>query len=803
MADDRMGDKEFVQSRWQNHRAVFRAGGFVPAPSGEGVKSSGGVGFAVFDRVSHPPTYFVVAVSAQGAVKALRGDLADDRAASGDFSALANRILAGDVPDPPHTLAVDEALRLLGLAGQGPGGLVELSLRRFASSLGNARLAARLPLEGLGASETKRFEAAGLAAVRARLDPAALEALASAESFHWKDYSFYAETGEKGAIRRAAAAHFPLFATFFVARFSVRMAIDAQVTEKRRNEEYLLSDEYRDKLTTPTERNGQTRTLEEWMRADGRDPQTPWQLSEKTVRQALQGGFGKREEDGQPNVPMHVFTNLRGVSWPTGGLPIERVVTALSELPPDWMPKTRLDWDAFCDLTATVGRLLPSLSGTPLRVLYEGCGGKWAELRERMIRAFADTRPPEGATEADAAILERDIDWEALKTLPASKVDAAALTAAEALEGIGDNITRTDIATWAARRVAPDVSRDALRGACQETEEMVDAFAAKVVLPLAAHEASEHTGAQEHMLAEQHHVAARQAAARLLLPGKSAVRLFEATRAYINRGAEIAGAGEDVENAQQIAKREERERRTREAAQMAAIGIDPDAPIPEDGWAPLTGIVEAPNGVWIVPLTNPLLLADEGRGWGNPQDGRRNADGSMGLGICVGTAGNYASRCQREGQHILSFRSLGGEEGAHFTRLSCLQVGPIAAGSPEIKELQHRGQRNGAVPEEAKRALEWYKAQLRCGAITINYDAVRAGIAHARAAKVDEVALACGYDWKSARRISAAMAPWAPFVSKKHRKMGPDQFARDPDVLSVVEAIEPGLGAAAARAPGL
>ena len=788
------GDAEFVQGRWQAHKGAFRTQGFVPSP--------GGTGFLAVDRTVMPPTYHLLAVSAEGGIKALRGDLPDDRTAAGDMGALGQRILQSGLPQPSVALPVDEALRLFGMAGEGPGGLVELSLRRFAASLNNARLAARLPQAGLLASEVRRFAASGLDTVRGRLDPAALQALSSAETFKWRDYSFYAETGEKGAIRRAAASHFPLFATFAVERFSVRMALDAQVAEKRRSDEYLRSDEHREKLSAPVERGGETRTLEEWMRKDGRDPYAPWQLSEKSVRQTLQAAFDRsseeRPKDSQPRIPMHVFSNLRGVSWPTSGVPIDRIVGALAELPADWMPKTRPDWDAFCDLVAVTTRDVMDTTGTPLRTLFEGCGGKWAELRERMIRAYADTRPPEGALEEDIPKLEEGIDWRALQALPRDKVAAAAITAAEALD-VG--LDRAHVAGWITRRVAPDLSRGALMGAFAEMNEMVGSFARKVVMPAAARQATELAGARQHMLAYQHHVAALQAAARILLPGKSFVRLMEMTRTYINHGTDILGAGCPAKTDAKL-KEEDARRRARINADAAMrIGIDPAAPIPEDGWAPLCPILEAPNGVWIVPLTDAELLEDEGRGWSGSS---LNKDSSIGLSICVGVSPTYKNNCRRQGEHILSFRELGGKEGATFTRLACMQIAAVGAGETTLRAIQFMGDHNNYTPPEgATRAWEWFQQQVLGGAVKLNYEAIRERMVEARKHLTDEVELGCGYDWKNATRIAEAMRPWASFVGKKHRRMGPEELARDPDVASVVEALEPGaMAAAAAPAPG-
>jgi hypothetical protein len=810
-----MTDAEVVQRRWRGHREQgFLVGGFVP--------NGGGQGVVVIDAVPSPPIVWVFSLDKKDGLKAVRGDLVSDAEARLPAGIVAERMLAagsGARPIPLH-----EAMRLLGLGGDGPdGSLAAASVRRFSVALGDPRLAAKLPVAGLVQSEMRRLDAAGLAEVKAAFDPAALAALSAVDAFKWRDVAYYADGGELGELRREAARLFPLFATMFVDRLSLRRKIDGLAEERRGHPERFAA-----RMAEPVERDGVTRTRAEWAAIDGRDAACPpWTMSEKVIRQFIAEAFGKTE-DGKPKVEMHVLSNLRGVTWATGGVSLDRVVAALSQLPADWFPRdhaptkdspgstARENWDAFCDLTDTVGRLLPGFSGQsdargmpepiPLKTLYEGCGGKWAELRERIVRAHAETRPPEGADDADVAYLEGAIDWEALSKLPRDKVRPGAMAAVDALGELRREVRRDFVVDWIVNRVGPDIGRNALRNCCVELEEMIDAFSRKVILPLAANEASRRCGRNEHMLAQRHHVVAQAVSARTLVQGKSAVRLMEMVRAFVNRAGEIAAAGEDDEHGRGERERAEEEARRARAAAMAArarlmasVGIDPDAPIPEDGWAPLCPVAKAPNGVYVVPLTNPRLLADEGRGW-NGSD--VNADGSRGMRICVGQAGQaYIGRCQRDGEHIVSFRKVPGPNGEPFERIACLELAAIQAGSTDLRKKQFRGRANGNVPEEAERAWEWFQQQVHAKAVPLNYEGIRTMMAAARAAKVDEVALLCGYDWRDRKRVARSMAAWAPFVGKRHRKMGVDDYAGDPDILEVVQEIDPQLQPAQAPAP--
>jgi hypothetical protein len=813
--EDRMTDAELVQRSWRGHRErSFVVGGFVPPGGGNGV--------VVIDAVPSPPIFWVFSLDNKEGLKAVRGDFIADEDARLPAAVIAQRALApgsGARPIPLH-----EAMRLLGLGGEGlEGSLASASVRRFSAALGDPRLSAKLPITGLVQSEMKRLDSAGLEQVKAAFDPAALAALSAVDAFKWRDVSYYAEQGELGEVRREAARLFPLFATMFVDRISLRRKIDAQAEEKRSHPARFAA-----RMAEPVERDGVTRTRAEWAALDGRDIACPpWTMSEKAIRQFVAEAFGK-SDDGKPKVEMHVLSNLRGVTWPTGGVPLDRIIAALSQLPADWFPKdqaatkdgpattARENWDAFCDLTDTIGRLLPGMSGQvdangksvpiPLKTLYEGCGGKWAELRERIVRAHAETRPPEGAEDQDLEYLERIVDWSALKALPKAKVPAAARASVDAMVDLRAEIRLDAVAEWIVNRVAPDESRAVMSHCCIEVEEMIDSYSRKVVVPLAANEATRRCGRREHILAHRHHVAAQAVAARTLLPGKSAVRLMETVRIFINRITELESAGLDVDPDRAEIKRAEEAERQRKTAEiaakarlMASVGIDPNAPITADGWAPVSPIVQAPNGVFVVPLTDAGLLADEGRGWGGASE--MNADGSRGLKICVGTMSIYAKRCRGDGEHILSFRRTPGPNGQPFERLATLELAPIVQGSAELGNRQFYGRGNGAVPEEAQRAWDWYQQQVRAGVVPLNYDGVRLQMAAARAANVDEVAMLCGFDWRDRSRIAQAMAAWAPFVGKKQRKLGVDEYAVDPDILEVVQEIDPQLQPPQAPAP--
>ena len=761
--------QEMAIQRWKEHRAKFCVGDFT--------FDDGTFGFVVADRIVQPPQFYVVGMSAEGKVRSLKGDLTAEEHVAMGLADVADMVLEGRIPSEP--MGVGQALAMLGLTGE-RSSLVDLSIRRFTEALNDPRIAAHLPKDKLCGAEQRRFDDAGLVRMRSALDPLALEALRAVGDFKWRDYLFYAEPGEKGVIRRQAASVYPLFAALMVERPSIKGAIDRR----------------------------------------------------ESLADALQAAFG--EDKGKPRLGKGVLKRIQGIAWPTGGLDPVETAQALAAIPADWFPKDREEWIAFCDITATVGTMLPMTTGQSIETLYAGSGGKWVDFRTRCARAYTDTRPPEGydsdppeclfgeslkalssawdwkaaagmtpddlrsaaATFAqdfefpepierpddyDVALVtewlvhnstflrvKNAIDWKSLAKLPRDKVEAASLEAASRVTDLPSHMTREGIAGWIQRINMPDLSREALHTACVDVDDMLDSFARKVVLPVAALR----SGLNEIYLAQVSREEARRAAAKVLCGGMTANAILESSRWFHSQAAAFLQAGADV------LPPEERKRREAEAARAAALnvlGID-ITHIPADGWAPLCPIVQAPNGVFVVPLTDPTLLQMEGRRG-------INADGTEGLHHCVG---GYDEACRR-GHHILSLREVVGNT---YRRLSTCEIHPIVYGDPHINVKQHRGMNNQAIPERAARAFEWFRASLANGAITLNYDGIRRHLASI-GIRADDLDGICGYDWHDASRIDRAMAPWAKLVSKPYRGMTLEQFGSEPEVVAVSEIFNP------------
>jgi hypothetical protein len=309
-----------------------------------------------------------------------------------------------------------------------------------------------------------------------------------------------------------------------------------------------------------------------------------------------------------------------------------------------------------------------------------------------------------------------------------------------------------------------------MRTACIGVDDMLGTFSKKVVLPLAALKSN----MQDVYLAQLQRENARMAAAKVLCGGMAASSVFESSRWFHSQFEQILNAGADE---QTDAARRAREDAIRTAAALNALGVDHGA-IPPDGWPPLCAITQAPNGVYIVPLTEGALLRQEGFRGINP-------DGTEGLHHCVG---GYSETCRRGG-HILSMRVIT-PDGLSFRRLSTAEITPIVYGDKHIDVRQHYGRGNGAIPEASARAMEWFRGQIASGAVPLNYDGIRQHLG-SLGIKADDMAAVCGYEWREAERIDRAMAPWGKLVGKRYRKMGLDEFSAEPEIAALTNLFNP------------
>jgi hypothetical protein len=705
----------------------------------------------IVDKTLTPPyavTFFLDGKLIRGAEVNMAGDVPVKRLVEG---------IGPYYPDA-RTLSFQEVIQRLGIA-PGAMDLARVSVERFQETLGDPVLAARLPIEELVNSERIRLRKGGIDELLEQVNVDALEALKLAEGIEERDYNFYAAPGELGIIRRQAAQVYPLLAPMFSRRISLEDAIDQKAS----------------------------------------------------LVDAIEAAYTPAPGPGSKETPSPLITKaalgrLRGMMHQARGLAPNFIAQIMTELPPDWFPKKasdlRLeDWEAFTDLVSPAVFRLAPLSGTPLTTLLEGCAGRWEALRDRVVRGFTDSRPPLGADESLVEHLKGEIPWKAIKELPKWKVPAAAKEIARTLEGDLNEVPREAIADWIIRLEAPQGDRHAITAACAEAEMIAETFANKVLLPLATYVIAPARPISSYANSE----AAKTLAGKILFGGKSMVAVCEMIREFRAVASLIASAGAPKTELDALEELRKKERvQAKENAILRTLGVDPDKEPGPNDWPALTSIVQAPNGLWLVPLTSDRAVHEEGSGPTYANRERENPDGSLGLDLCLGAPSyrsSYVTRCQRDGGHLISVRHAADPHSGRqvFERVATAQLSEVSVEKQRFLVTQYMAKTNTRPSQEADRAMEWYRHEILSGRLPINQDALLTSKRQA-IAKLDPIKLLCDYEWRDERHIQSAMAPWGKFVPKRIRQLGFEGFKNSPEMHDLIEFIEPGTHRRLARA---
>lgn len=227
----------------------------------------------------------------------------------------------------------------------------------------------------------------------------AFSSLQALEDFTWRELEFYGRLDKRGGLRRQAAKTYPILARFFANNSN----FTRQVIER-----------------------------------------------EQSLNEALAASFKIKEAS---------LKRLNGKTWSSHGLRDAELLQALSDIPPDWFPKTEQDWESFCILIKTVGReiapLFEDISDKPLDVLFKGAKGNWREFHERCATSFLDTRPPQGLDQEIGGTLMKRTDFKGLAKAKAASEEEFLAKREKEMERftIQSDEVRSDALAWMARCV--------------------------------------------------------------------------------------------------------------------------------------------------------------------------------------------------------------------------------------------------------------------------------------------------------------------------------------------------------------
>lgn len=314
---------------------------------------------------------------------------------------------------------------------------------------------------------------------------------------------------------------------------------------------------------------------------------------------------------------------------------------------------------------------------------------------------------------------------------------------------------------------SPEDIRQSFLEACSDAVGMVRRCRNQLLLPSAAFAAID----RNPLVSIDKVTEANLIAADMLFAGKSLVAIFETHRSYVYQAAHIDTSitGEEIqENKVTIA-------------------------VAEDGWPPLCEYIVAPNGLHLVPLTDPRQLKDEGRGWGNggyDSEGDINEDGTRGLNLCVGHY--YVDGARRGEDHMISVREV--QPDGSFKRKALARY-HIRGDFEGIKQIEYKGYRNSSVSANSAEgeAIAWFEDAVERGEIPLNRNGVLEYTVGRR--KIAETVEAyCDYEWSEDGPVERAVAGWKPYLKTPLDAMAFDEFLASEPVQSLAEVIAPAYG---------
>ncbi|MBY3433221.1 hypothetical protein HFN89_03380 [Rhizobium laguerreae] len=292
-----------------------------------------------------------------------------------------------------------------------------------------------------------------------------------------------------------------------------------------------------------------------------------------------------------------------------------------------------------------------------------------------------------------------------------------------------------------------------VRIAAFNARDTLESFVDMVVLPLIAH-AQE---ADDVFLNASIRKGAAQWAWDMLFEGRNLPDLLDVSRRFHQERPAMLEMSERYRNAQAKSQ------------------------IKEGGWPGLTGTVQAPNGLWLVPLCTTEELKQEGQRMHH----------------CVG---GYTSQAKACNSHIVSVRTIhaDGSSESHSTA----EFRGIKQAIPDkLGEVQHQAHYNHTPAAIYRDAMNWYVRQIESGRLKTNWELIRAFLDD-KLVVVDQVERLCGYDWRERENLDMAVRPWGAFVTKPYRTKGLDALMDSDQAAAIIEGMTPAfLSAAPTPAP--
>lgn len=453
---------------------------------------------------------------------------------------------------------------------------------------------------------------------------------------------------------------------------------------------------------------------------------------------------------------------------------------ALSQVPPDWFPKTQKEMDYA---KAIVGNFLILTQGDPVRLLKPS-SGRFEAYAHTLLSAYADTRPPEGATEHDMAYLHKAIDFSAFDALKKSGDRKTICEMADAVSQSippAPNVPPDALAGYIKRRYAADVSLQAMSECRSGVEHLLDLMVSRVSMPLVAHL----SGLKQPPVNYELFNVSRNMAEELLLQQKSPVVILEHFRHLHNMLGLLQSGGPNALNGALEELNEQKEEERIQSLGGYILTKEDKATLSRyhgstgrQEWPTFFAPFEVGN-VAIVPLLSKEDLSHE-------SDVMQNCCSDY-----------YAVKSKTLTSLLFSIRK---RDGDNVENLATFELNPEKTSGMAFSDI-----RIGAclgfgnspkIPLDAKNIIVrfWeervqpYRTLLRNAR---NNKDMEMSIINAHSAPERKgIDLLIDYNWRSDVQLERAMEPWTPYISKRYR-VSIDKIKEMPFVKDAVDTINP------------
>lgn len=482
------------------------------------------------------------------------------------------------------------------------------------------------------------------------------------------------------------------------------------------------------------------------------------------------------------------LNRLREIAVDTGILSLRMFLEMANNMPPEWIPQNNQNEIQIMANMLTNATYLIAECEFKENIIFRDVKGRWKEFRDRVSREIIVQRAPENANQEHMERLtEIAKHLEKIKSKVSIEfIKGLAEIWGEKIEAETNGaLNKTHVSGWLSSTAAPEGCTDTIiRETTTEVIGMIRELVDQVVIPAGIKDIPA-TMSINIKPDQSHQIFLRTA--KSVLGDKGFVGIIETLNTY--RGNVVINRA-SVLNSDLEIKIELMNELLNLNDHHYIFGLNMGKSKME--WEPLTDIVQAPNGLWVVPLTNDRHLYYEGSHGRDPY-------GSLGLSHCCSWMNSYNSNnCFKNGHHILSVRKL--IKGRYF-RIGTVEYNKLSPDNYKLSRIQFKYFGNGEPPEDGVAALRWYERAIEEGEVEVNKkifenNRLQNTLNVINGENLDDSVRSnfirvAQYNWKEKDNFVKMYEAWSPIMPKSWRKAGPDGFVQIDDIKTVKKFAAP------------